>query len=127
MANRAEIASWIDTYERVWRSAGTDLLGELFTEDASYRMSPYEEPERGLAAIGALWERERDGPSEGFAMDYEVIAVDGDTGVARIEVEYANGAEYRDLWIVRFAADGRCRQFEEWPFWPGQPISACGD
>jgi hypothetical protein len=46
--------------------------------------------------------------------------------VARVEVEYAGGTEYRDLWIVRFAADGRCREFEEWPFWPGQPISARG-
>lgn len=126
MTNRAEVASWIDAYEGAWRTAGTDPLGELFTEEASYRMSPYEEPERGLAAIGALWEREREGPDEGFAMSYEVVAVDGETAVARIEVEYANGAEYRDLWIVRFAADGRCREFEEWPFWPGQPISARG-
>ncbi|WP_327035397.1 hypothetical protein [Micromonospora ureilytica] len=28
--------------------------------------------------------------------------------------------EYRDLWVMRFADDGRCRSFEEWPFWPGQ-------
>jgi hypothetical protein len=43
--------------------------------------------------------------------------------VARIEVDYATGAEYRDLWIVRFDEDGRCREFEECPFWPGQPIA----
>ena len=26
--------------------------------------------------------------------------------------------EYRDLWIIRFAEDGRCRHFEEWPYAP---------
>jgi ketosteroid isomerase-like protein len=124
MADRASFAAWIEAYERAWRTAGTDSLGELFTDDASYRMSPYEEPVHGLAAIGDLWERERVGPDEGFEMSHEIVAVDGDTAVARIEVAYTSGAEYRDLWVVRFAANGRCRAFEEWPFWPGQPISA---
>jgi ketosteroid isomerase-like protein len=126
MARRAEVEAWIEAYERAWRTAGTGALGELFAEDASYRMSPYEEAARGLAEIGELWERERVGPDEEFELSFEVVAVDGDTAVARIEVAYGSGAEYRDLWIVRFAADGRCREFEEWPFWPGQPISAQG-
>ena len=116
--------AWIEGYERAWRTAGTGPLAELFTEDASYRMSPYEEPVVGLAAIGVLWERERVGPEEGFEMSHEIVAVDGGTAVVRLEVRYEAGAEYRDLWLVRFAADGRCREFEEWPYWPGQPLSA---
>ena len=123
MIDRAGAEAWIVAYERAWRTAGTDSLAELFREDASYRMSPYESPVRGLAAIGALWERERSGPDEGFEMSSELVAVEGDTAVARIEVAYASGAEYRDLWIIRFTADGRCREFEEWPYRPGQPIS----
>lgn len=123
MIDRESAEAWIAAYERAWRAAGTGSLAELFREDASYRMSPYEEPARGLAAIGALWERERSGPDEGFEMRAELVAVEADTAVARIEVAYASGAEYRDLWIIRFAADGRCREFEEWPYWPGQPIS----
>lgn len=35
---------------------------------------------------------------------------------------YARGERYRDLWIVRFDEDGRCREFEEWPFWPDKEI-----
>jgi len=56
-------------------------------------------------------------------MSSELVAIEGDTAVARIEVAYASGTEYRDLWIIRFDVDGRCREFEEWPYWPGQPIS----
>jgi hypothetical protein len=126
IADRASVAAWIEGYERAWRTAGTAGLRQLFGEGATYRMSPYEEPVHGLAAIEALWEREREGADEGFGMSYETIAVDGDTAVARIEVAYARGERYRDLWIVRFAADGRCREFEEWPFWPDREIPSLG-
>jgi len=81
-------------------------------------MSPYEEPVSGLESIAALWEREREGPDEGFEMAHEVVAVEGDTGVVRVDVSYERGTEYRDLWVIRFGGDGRCTDFEEWPFWP---------
>lgn len=123
MASRASVEAWIAAYERAWRTAGTGSLAELFAADASYRMSPYEEPARGLAAIGELWERERTGPDEEFELAHETIAVEGDAAVARIEVAYGSGAAYRDLWVIRFAADGRCREFEEWPFWPDRRIA----
>jgi ketosteroid isomerase-like protein len=124
MADRAQVDEWIASYERAWRTEGTEPLADLFTEDATYRMSPYEDAVLGLAAIGELWERERVGPEEGFEMSHEIVAVEGDTAVARVEVEYATGAAYRDLWLIRFAAGGRCREFEEWPYWPGQPLAA---
>jgi len=123
---RAAIEAWIVAYERAWRSEGTDRLGEMFAAGASYRMSPYEEPVTGLDAIAALWEREREGPHERFEMRHEIVAVEGEVAVVRVAVEYGNGLEYRDLWILRFDAEGRCREFEEWPFWPGQQIVAEG-
>jgi ketosteroid isomerase-like protein len=127
-AARVNIEEWVEGYERAWRSPGTESLRGLFTEDATYRMSPYEEPAAGIAAIAELWEREREGPDEPFEMSHAIVAAEGDTAVVRVEVEYGGPErlQYRDLWIVRFAADGRCREFEEWPFWPGQQIAAEG-
>ncbi|HYP56535.1 MAG TPA: nuclear transport factor 2 family protein [Solirubrobacterales bacterium] len=124
MASRAEVDAWVAAYERAWRTAGAAALRDLFDVDATYRMSPYAEPARGLEEIAALWERERQGPDEPFEMRHEIVAVDGDTAVVRVEVSYGEPrpGEYRDLWVVRLAPDGRCREFEEWPFWPGQPI-----
>jgi ketosteroid isomerase-like protein len=117
MVDRADFAAWIENYERAWRTAGTVLLPELFTEDATYRHSPYAEPVAGLAAIARDWEAEREGAAEVFSMTTEIVAVEGDTGVARAEVRYER-AEFRDLWVVRFAPDGRCAAFEEWWFEP---------
>ncbi len=118
IAGRADIDAWVSAYERAWRTAGTEALAGLFSEDARYRMSPYEDPAEGLDAIAALWEHEREGPDEGFEMRHEIVAVEGETGVVRVDIDYARGTEYRDLWVIRLGPDGRCRDFEEWPFWP---------
>ena len=121
MVDRTAVSAWVESYERAWRTAGTDALTALFTDDATYSMDPYEDPVRGLAAIAALWDRERVGPDEDFAMTWQFVAVEGDTGVVRVEVHYHDtGSEFRDLWLIRFALDGRCRAFEEWPFWPNK-------
>jgi hypothetical protein len=124
---REDVARWIAGYERAWRAPGTEALDGLFTRDAAYRQGPYEDPVTGLAAIEAMWDAERDGPDEVFLMTSEILAVDGPAAVARVEVWYGDPVEqeYRDLWVMRFAADGLCESFEEWPFWPEQSTVAC--
>ena len=118
--NRVQLTDWIERYERAWRTPGTDALGDLFAEDATYSTGPYENPHRGLPAIARMWEAERIGSDEEFEMSAEVVAVEGDTGLARIEVQYGAPKDkaYRDLWIVRLEESGLCSHFEEWPFWP---------
>jgi ketosteroid isomerase-like protein len=122
------VAAWVAAYERAWRAPGTSALAGIFTEDAGYLQGPYERLVEGLPAIAGMWEAEREGPAEVFRMTSGIVAVDGDTAVIRVDVSYGDPVrqEYRDLWIARFAPDGRCRGFEEWPFWPGQPYAAGG-
>ena len=118
--DRIGLRAWVELYERAWRTAGTELLAQLFAPEATYQTAPFEEPFHGRPAIAAMWEAGRAGPDEVFTMASEVVAVDGDTGVARVEVRYGDPVDqhYRDLWVVRFDAGGRCIAFEEWPFWP---------
>jgi ketosteroid isomerase-like protein len=120
---RSAVESWVNGYVRAWRSSGTDQLADLFTPDVTYLLSPWQQPYRGLDALAKVWEDEREGPDEAFTFTSEVVAVDGATAVIRAEVEYLRPGRktWRDLWVVRFADDGRCRSFEEWPFAPGQP------
>jgi ketosteroid isomerase-like protein len=117
---RATLENWIEQYERLWRTAGTDGLAELFAADATYLPAPWREPITGLAALAAFWDEERDGPDERFTLTSEVVAVEGDVGVARVEVSYDEGERWRDLWAVRLDNDRRCTAFEEWPFSPAQ-------
>jgi ketosteroid isomerase-like protein len=120
---RDHVAAWLAAYEQAWRSPGTAGLAALFTPDATYQQAPYDEPLAGLPAIAGMWEAERTGPDEAFRMTSDVLAVDGDTAIVRVEVWYEDpvGQEFRDLWVIRFAPGGRCSAFEEWPFSPDRP------
>jgi hypothetical protein len=119
--NKADAAAWIDAYVETWRTPGTDGLSRIFTEDATYRVSPWKKPNKGLEEIASLWDHARVSADEKFSLDREITAVDGDVAVAKIEVNYLHPfRRWRDLWIMRFAPDGRCSSFEEWPFSPDQ-------
>ena len=114
---RDDLARWVDAYEAAWRSG--EGVEDLFTADATYRSAPFLDPYAGIDAILEFWRRETDA-GERFTVAREIVAVEGDTGVVRLEVEYTSPRErrYRDLWVVTLDASGRCTAFEEWPFWP---------
>jgi ketosteroid isomerase-like protein len=117
------VMRWVAGYERAWREGDADAVESLFTPDARYRRSPYEPDEVGHAAIRALWLEDEGLP---FTVAAEPVAVQGERAVVRLEVHYGGDEprEYRDLWLLRFAADGRVEDFEEWAYWPGKPYTA---
>jgi hypothetical protein len=129
MTDRAMVGRWLRGYEAAWRTPGTEGLAALFSVAATYLQSPYEQPITGLDPIKRMWEEQREGPDEVFTLATDILAVEGPTAVVRAEVRYGDPLrqEYRDLWVIRLADDGRCTWFEEWPYWPGRPHSAGGN
>jgi len=121
--DRNQVMRWVDGYITAWRDEDADGVERLFTEDAKYRASPYEEPEVGHQAIKAFW---LDDAGEVFTAAAEPFAVDGQQAVVRVEVRYGEPVrqQYRDLWLLKFAEDGRVCDFEEWAYWPGKPYTA---
>jgi hypothetical protein len=115
--DREQVMGWVAGYERAWRTGDLAGLATLFTENARYSRSPYQEVDVGLDAIRAFWLEDDD---EVFTVSAEPVAVEGRDAVVRLEVRYGDPVrqEYRDLWVLRFADDGRVRDFEEWPHWP---------
>ena len=124
--DRKLLSDWVSAYERLWRTPGTDGLAELFADDAFYSMGPFDREATGLEAIAELWEDERASAAEPFEMQSEIVAVEGDTGVVRVEVRYGppKNEHYKDLWVVSLDSEGRCVHFEEWPHWPGHGTAA---
>lgn len=120
--DRSGVMRWVAAYERAWRDDDLAAVEELFTPGISYRRSPYEPPDIGHEAVKAFWQEE-DGTA--FTVTAEPVAVEGNRAVVRLLVRYLTPRqqEYLDLWVLRFAADGRVAEFEEWPYWPGRPYS----
>ena len=116
---RDEVMQWVRAYEEGWRAENRTAVERLFTEDAKYLRSPYASPLAGHVAIRDFWVDEEEGGSN-FTMTAEPVAVEGSSAVVRLQVRYGEpvNQEYRDLWVLHFAADGRVQHFEEWAYWP---------
>ena len=70
VTDRATVSRWLTRYEAAWRAPDTAGLADLFTGGATYLKSPYERPITGLDAIKRMWEEEREGPDEVFALGH---------------------------------------------------------
>lgn len=55
------------------------------------------------------------------AFEWEPLAADGDLHVVRARTEYRDDPPraYRNLWLVRLDAEGRCVELTEW--WMEEP------
>jgi ketosteroid isomerase-like protein len=124
---RDDVDRWLADYIEAWRTYERDRIAALFSADAEYRYHPYDEPVRGRDAIVSSWLGE--GDAEGastpdrpgtWEAEYRTFAVDGDVAVAIGSTTYAIepggpvDRVYDNCFVLRFDADGRCREFTEW-------------
>ena len=126
--DREGAQDWLDRYVAAWRSYDRDEVAALFADDVAYRYHPYDEPVVGRDAVVAAWLGEgevsdaasaRDVPDT-YGAHYEPVAVDGDTVVATGRSTYRETPGgpvtevFHNCFVIRFDADGRCREFTEY-------------
>jgi len=107
---RAE--DWVGGYELAWRSGDRLHITALFSDDAEYFTAPWREPVRGAAAIADWWIAEEEPP--GVTFEWEVVTESPETAVVQGRTVYPGAETYANLWVIRFADDGRARAFTEW-------------
>jgi hypothetical protein len=116
----ADLEDWLDRYIGAWRANEREPIAALFTEDAMYRYTPYggeDHTLRGHATIVDGWLDEGDDPGSWEAR-YEPYAIEGDRAVAIGWSRYQATAEepartFHNVFLLRFADDGRCSEFTE--------------
>jgi ketosteroid isomerase-like protein len=116
--NRDSVQVWLDNYIDAWRTYDPAKIGDLFSEDALYFFSPFDDPVRGRDAIVANWLEEPDAPNS-WEASYSAVAVEGTVAVANGRTYYLNpdgstAREFDNIFIIEFDADARCNRFREW-------------
>ncbi len=135
--HREQVQRWLDAYSRAWETYDRDQIVALFTDGAEYRWHPWDEGDDvavGTDQIAAAWvSDEAVDPPGTYEGRYEPVAVDGDVAVARGVSRYWTDAgrgtldhAYHNLFVMRFADDGRCRWFTEWYMEGPEAASAAG-
>ncbi|HZA60411.1 MAG TPA: nuclear transport factor 2 family protein [Actinomycetota bacterium] len=105
---------WMAGYVRAWGSNDRDDIAALFTEDARYWTAPHREPWTPREAIVEGWLGRREEPDE-WTFRWEPVAETGDLAFVRGWTDYPKeGKRYSNLWVIRFAPDGRAAEFTEW-------------
>jgi hypothetical protein len=118
--NRDSVQAWLDKYVEAWRTYEPEQIRELFSEDALYFYSPWDEdcPLRGREEIVADWLKEPNAPGSWEAR-YIPVAVEGNVAVAQGRTRYfrPDGAvqrQFENIFVLYFGDDGRCTRFTEW-------------
>ena len=116
-----DLDDWIVSYGRAWETADEDLIASLFTEDASYRSSPFREPFSGHDEIRAYWRR-----GAGTQRDVHVQMGRPFSDGTRVAVEWwttmvdeRGEVTLPGCLLLRFASDGRCSDLRE--YWNVEP------
>ncbi|MGH2774896.1 MAG: YybH family protein [Actinomycetota bacterium] len=112
------VAAWLAIYQEAWLTYDPATIAGLFSEDASYRYHPYDQPVRGREAIVESWleDPDRQGTYEGA---YQPLLVAGDSAVATGTSTYRadDGSMdriYDNCFVLRFNDEGLCTDFTEW-------------
>ncbi len=110
------VQDWLDRYLEAWRTYDGELIGDLFTEDISYRYHPDDEAVEGRDEVVMSWQRGTD-PPDSWEAEYSPWLVEGDRAIATGWTQYSNGQQYYNLFQLVFR-DGRCSEYDEWYMTP---------
>jgi hypothetical protein len=127
MMERQTAQAWLDRYVAAWISYDPDAIGDLFSEDISYRYHPFDDPIVGREAVVVSWLGESDasGPSTRdepgtYEASYAPYAIDGELVVATGTSSYRDEPGgpvtkvFHNCFVMRFDGEGRCREFTEY-------------
>lgn len=109
----ATVTAWMNAYLRAWDSNAPDDIRAMFTDDAEYRTAPFEAPRVGHDAIVAGWIEDQDQPGD-YTFTWSEAGIDGDLAFVEGDTTYSDGRRYANLWVIRFAPDGRATSYTEW-------------
>jgi SnoaL-like domain len=119
MIDRVTVAAWLENYVHAWKSYDPEAIGALFSEDARYYYSPFDQPVTGRAAIVASWLENPDPPGT-YDADYEPLTIEDQVAVVNGRSRYYTpgsqtiAREFDNIFVLRFDEHGLCVEFREW-------------
>ena len=110
--------TWLDAYGRAWEIRDPEAAVRLFTREATYHETPFDEPARGHAEILEYWS-EGARSQEDVHFSYEVLVVTENEGIARWRANFRRVPSKTPVkldgnFLVKLDADGLCEEFREW-------------
>lgn len=116
--NRETFENWLAAYGKAWTTRDPHAAASLFAADATYQVTPFDEPFRGRAAIYNYWLGVTE-TEDNIYFDFEILAVAPEHGVARwwasfVRVPPRQETKLDGIFLISLDSQGRCRSLREW-------------
>jgi hypothetical protein len=110
---------WLIAYGEAWKNGDPAAAGPLFTPDAAYWETPFDEPMVGTEAIRRYWSQGAGQTQKNVRFDFSILATLGRMGIAKWHASFERipsgvGVELDGILTAEFDQSGRCRVFREW-------------
>ncbi len=115
--DEGSFGAWLDAYGGAWERRDARAFAALFTEDASYFWTPYDE-KRGRDGVAAAFAAATSHQDE-IDFGYEILSAAGRQGLAHwwcslLHTGTGRRVHIDGIFFVRLDADGLCDLFREW-------------
>ena len=116
--NIHSLNSWLDAYGRAWETKDPEAAAELFTENATYHESPYDEPIRGRSAIAQYWSHVPR-TQEDIHFTFDIITLTSNVAVAHWSARFIRippkiKVRLDGIFLLNFDERNRCKSLREW-------------
>jgi hypothetical protein len=110
---------WLLAYGRAWETGNPDAVAALFTPDAAYYETPFDEPMVGAEAIRRYWSQGAEQAQKDVRFGFLILSIAGRMGIAKWQASFERipsgvGVELDGILTAEFDQSGRCRVFREW-------------
>jgi uncharacterized protein (TIGR02246 family) len=116
--DRETFHHWLASYGSAWTGRDAEAAASLYTDDATYQVTPFDEPLRGRAAIREYWAGVAQ-TEEQIQFDYEILAVTAEHGIARWRASFVRvppglSTKLDGIFLITMDSRGHCQSLREW-------------
>ena len=95
--NQRDVQNWLDQYGNAWVEGDPDKLVELFTKQATYRETPFDQPMTGQTEIRRYWQEGASDAQKDVTFSAQVWTVYDDLAVAGWQASFTRVPSGRNV------------------------------
>lgn len=109
---------WLDAYGHAWESRDLEAAAALFTENSTYRVTPFLEPVFGRKAIFEYWS-EVACTEENIRFGYEILLATAALNIAKWSASFLRvppglQTQLDGIFLISLDEAGHCTSLQEW-------------
>lgn len=117
--NSVQFEKWLNTYGECWEKGDAKAITSLFSDDAYYYETPFDEPMIGHSEIEQYWSDGADQAQKNVVFHYTSASIIEMVGTCRWKANFSRvpsgiNVEIDGYLEAHFNGDGKCTIFREW-------------